>query len=915
MSWRRALNRLAALVRRRRIEDDLAEEIRIHLQMEEEENRAAGMSPERAWAAARRSFGNVTAAQERSREMWIYRALENAAKDVRYALRRLRKSPGFTAVAVLTLALGVGANTAIFTLLDQILLRLLPVKAPQALVLLTMRGSHYGDNWGANAISHPMFRDFQRHNEVFSGMFCRFQVAMNLTVGGRAERVEGELVSGTYFDVLGVGAALGRTIAPDDDRVAGGHPVAVLSHDYWRVRFGADPTIVGKTVLVNDRTLTVIGVAQRGFDGVELGHATKLFVPVMMDSFATGRSDMLTDRRTRWVNAFGRLKPGITAVQAQASLQPFMHAMLEREVREAAFSRASQSVKERFLRSWIELLPGSQGRMMTRRQLSTPLWVLMATTGFVLLIACANLANLLLARSTARRKEIAVRLAIGASRGRLVRQLLVESLVLSTLGGLCGLAVAFLGAEVLMAVYLPPDSAGLNVSTAPDQRVLLFALGTTFLTGIGFGLAPALRSTKTDVTSALKDQTAAVIGGRARLRNALVVVQVTLSLVLLIGAGLFVRSLGNLRALGPGFPTAHLIGFQLNPWLSGYVPDRSKLFYRQLTDELAAIPGVQSVGLAAMRILENDEWDSGMTVEGYTPAGPADNAQPFMNQISPGYFATLGVPLVAGRDFTAADNRKVTRGSGPDSSPTVAIINEAFARRFFAGRNPIGMHVGFGTNPGASTPMEVIGVVKDIKYMNLRDEVPVQAFIPYLGSDFVGTMTVYLRTTDPVGAISAARERVAKLDSTMPIYAVRSMDAQINGSLANERMIATLSSVFGGLATLLAILGLYGVMSYTVAQRTREIGIRMALGAARGSVVSLVMREVGLLVAVGVTAGVAASLALTRLVQSQLYGLGSRDPVTLLLATVGLGLVACAAGYFPALRASRVDPMVALRAE
>jgi len=438
------------------------------------------------------------------------------------------------------------------------------------------------------------------------------------------------------------------------------------------------------------------------------------------------------------------------------------------------------------------------------------------------------------------------------------------------------------------------------------------------LSGIIFGLVPALQTTKPDIVRTLKDQAGAVLGGGHRgLRKTLVVAQVALSLLLLIGAGLFRRSLDNLSALGPGFPVERLVGFNINPSLGGYNAERSKIFYQQLTESLNSIPGVQSVGLANIRILEGNEWDSGMTVEGFTPARPDGHAQPYMNMISPNYFATLGVPIVAGRDFNVKDNREVKNGPQPDDwTPTAVMINETFARRFFPGQSPIGRHIGFGIDPGTHTDMEVIGVVKDIKYTNLRDEIPEQAFIPYLGSHMLGSMTVYLRTTiNPNQLMSEVRAKVRDLDPNLPLYEMRTTEAQITNSLTTERMIASLSVVFGILATLLATIGLYGVMAYSVAQRRREIGIRMALGAEPRQVVWMVMRDVLLLVAIGVAAGVPASLALMRVVRSQLYGVTAHDPSTLALATMGLALVACAAGYLPALRASRLDPMVALRYE
>jgi predicted permease len=846
---------------------------------------------------------------------------EMVGRDFGYALRTLRRSRGFAVVAALTLALGIGANTAIFTLLDQVLLRLLPVKNPQQLVLLTMRGRHYGNNWGGNAISYPMYRDFLDHNEVFSGMFCRFPQPVSMTYGGQAERTQGELVSGTYLSVLGVGTALGRAFTPEDDRVPNGHPLVMLSYDFWKQRFGGDPQIVGKTVLVNNHQMTIIGVAQAGFDGVELGYATKIFVPVMMEQqIIVGPMKMLTDRRSRWVNAFGRLKPGVSEEKAKASLQPFMHSMLEMEVKEAAFRDASAYDREQFLKSWIDVLPGSQGRASLRRELRTPLWVLMATTGMVLLIACANIANLLLARATGRQKEIAVRLAMGATRGRIVAQLLIETLSLSALGGILGLALAFWGDKALMAIYLPSESNELNISTAPDLRILFFTLAVTVITGVIFGLAPALQATKPDVGKTLKDEAGAVVrGGHGRLRSALVVTQVALSLLLLIGAGLFLRSLRNLSSLGPGFRAERLVGFNIDPSLNGYTPERLNNFYQQLTDNLNAIPGVKSVAVASMRIMENNEWDSGMTAEGYSPTKPDDHPQAYMNQIGPGYFATLGVPIVAGRDFRLTDNRVIKRANVTDdfdTMPTTVIINEKFAQRFFAGRSPVGMHLGFGTDPGTHTEMEIIGVVKDIKYTNLRDEIPIQAYVPYMNSPYLGGMTIYVRTGgEPNQLMSSVRAKMREMDANLPIYAMRTMEEQISNSLSTERMIASLSTVFGFVATVLAIIGLYGVMSYSVAQRTREIGIRVALGAEQGKVIWMVMRDVLLLIAIGVGIGVPGALALTRVVKSQLYGLQAHDPWTLGLATGLLAMVACAAGYVPALRASRVDPMKALRYE
>ena len=842
-------------------------------------------------------------------------------KDIQFALRAFRKSPVFTAVALLSLALGIGANTAIFTLLDQVLLRLMPVKDPQELVLLNMKGFHYGSNWGENALSYPMYSDFKANNSVFSGMFCRFADQFSLGFNGTTELADGELVSGTYFPVLGVGAAIGRTFTPEDDRIPGGHPMAMLSYAYWQSRFAADPSIAGKTLTVNGHNFTIVGVAQKGFQGVDLGHASQVFVPIMMrPQLKPLFNDSLnfTNRRTRWVNVFGRLKPGVSRQQAQASLQPYFHSMLEMEVKEKAFNKAAAEIRTRFLQNVLQVLPGAQGRPRMRELLATPLWVLMALTGGVLLIACANVASLLIARAASRQKEMAIRIAIGAGRFRIIRQLLVESLLLSLTGGILGLLLAIWTDHALL-LFLPPGTIALKLSTTPDLRILFFATAVSLLTGLIFGLAPAWQSAKPDVAPVLKDTAGGVVGGGAhvRVRKALVAVQVMLSLLLLIGAGLFIRSLRNLRDMGPGFASGNLVAFEVDPSLDGYNSDRCKLFYRRLTAELGAIPGARSVGIAMVRILQGNESDSWLTVEGYHPKA-TETPDAYMNWIGPGYFATLGVPILAGRDFTERDTQSVQHGEkADDTEPRVIIVNEKFAKQFFgSAANAVGRHAGFGIDPGTKTDMEIIGVVKNIKYTNLRDDVPVQLFEPYMAINYVSGMTVYVRTAlNPDQLFSAVRSKVRGLDSNVPLYGLRSMDEQISDSLLIERLIASLSAVFGFLATVLAVIGLYGVMAYTVARRTREIGIRMALGAFQADVIWMVMREVLLLVCIGIGAGLAAAIALSRFVQTQLYGVTGQDPITMALAGLLLGAVACAAGYIPALRASRIDALRALRYE
>jgi predicted permease len=670
---------------------------------------------------------------------------------------------------------------------------------------------------------------------------------------------------------------------------------------------------------MNGRNFTIIGVAQQGFDGVELGYTTQVFMPIMMRAEAMPLSNLdFKNRRQRWVNAFGRLKPGVTEQQAKASLQPFFHGMLEMEVKQAAFNNASAEVRERFLKNIIDVLPGSQGRSYLRRQLSTPLWVLMALTGGVLLIACANVASLLIARATSRQKEIAIRLAIGAGRFRIVRQLLVESLLLSGAGGALGLVLSVITDRAVLA-FLPPDTTSLKLSTTPDLRILGFTCAVALVTGIIFGFVPALQCTKPDVAPTLKDTVGGIVGGGSgvRFRKGLVAAQVTLSLLLLIGAGLFIRSLRNLRDLGPGFAPANLVAFNIDTSLNGYDGARGKLFYQQLVDAIGSLPGVHRVGLATQRILEDNEWDNWVTIEGYRPQA-TETPDPYMNAIGPGYFATLDVPILAGRDFSLKDTQSQQHGIRPDNTvPLVVIVNERFAKKFFGStQKALGRRVGFGIDPNTKTDMEIVGVIKDIKYTNLRDEIPIQMFEPYMANRNVGFMTVYVRTTmDASQFFSSVRNKVKGMDPNLPIWAMRTMDDQISKSLLIERLVASLSTVFGFLATLLAIIGLYGVMAYTVARRTREIGIRMALGAFQADVIWMVMREVLILVCIGIVAGLAGTIGLTRFVQTQLFGITPHDPFTLALAAAGLAAVACAAGYIPALRASRVDAMQALRYE
>ncbi|HUD98889.1 MAG TPA: ABC transporter permease [Bryobacteraceae bacterium] len=834
--------------------------------------------------------------------------MRNLPHDLRYALRALRKAPLYSTVAVLSLAFGIGANTAIFTLIHQLILQRLPVKDPQQLVMLAGRGRHYGGNNGRDKISYPMYQDIRDKNPVFSGMFSTHRETMSASFEGRTELISGELVSGNYFRVLGIGAAMGRVFTASDDLYQGGHPLAILSYGYWKARFGGDPAVLGKKIMVNGYPLTVIGVSQAGFDGAEPGYAPQIRVPMTMaGSLPPGSTfNRLNERRFRWTEVFGRLKPGMTREKAQAGLQPLFHQILEMEVQQKEFAKASPFVKREFLKMHLELMPGATGRSDLRDTYSKPLLALMAIVALVLLIACSNLANLLIARASARQKEIAVRLALGASRGRLIGQLLVESLMLSVVGGALGAALAVLIDRMLIA-FLPSGSTPLSLSSTPDFGVLCFTAAVAVLAGIAFGLVPALQSTRPRLADTLKDQAAAVVhGGSVKLRKSLVVAQVALSLLLLIGAGLFLQSLGNLKYTNPGFDVHGLLSFAVEPTLNRYDKPWTFDYYRRLQDRLKAIPGIAAETLAMVPVLQDNEWDNSVTIEGYTPK-QGEYPDPHMQYCATDFFRTLKIPIMLGRDFTLKDT---------DGAPKVGIINQKFAKRYFGSENPLGRHIGMGIDPGTKMDIEIVGVAGDTKYEDLSQEMPYELYIPYTQLDFVNGMTVYLRTQgDPVNTFNTLRRVVREVDPAVPMYDLRTLDEQLEISLFTQKLLATLSSVFGSVATLLAALGLYGVMAFMVARRTREIGIRMALGADTGSVVWMVMREVLLLASIGVAVGTAAAWAGTRLLQAQLFAIQATDLATMAAAALGIVAVAALAGYFPARRATAIDPVTALRWE
>jgi predicted permease len=828
-------------------------------------------------------------------------------KDLRYSLRSLRKSPVFLAVAVLSLALGIGANTAIFTLIHQLILQPLPVHDAEQLVMLAGRGEHYGGNNGPERLSYPMYAQIRDKNQVFNGMFCTYPATVSASFEGRTELIGADYVSGNYFPVLGIGSAIGRVFTASDDLIQGGHPLAVLSEGYWRTRFASDRNIVGKQITVNGRALTIIGVSQAGFNGVEPGRAPQIRIPITMkDELPHTNGGRLNAERFRWTEVFGRLKPGMTIEKAQAGLQPLFHQIIDREVTLPPFAKASPYVKQQFLHMWMEVMPGSKGRSNLRRVYQKPLLALMGIVGLVLLIACSNLANLLIARASARQKEIAVRLALGAGRGRLIRQLLVESLVIAAAGGALGVGLAMAIDQALID-FLPQGHTPISLTNTPDWTVLGFTLAVSVLAGAIFGLVPALQSTRPQLANTLKDQAGGVIrGGSAGLRKGLVVAQVSLSLLLLIGAGLFLQSLRNLKTLNPGFDVKNLLAFDVSPSMNRNDIQWAREYYRRMDQRLSALPGVESHTLAWVPVLEDNEWDNWVTIEGYT-AKRDERPDPHMQYCTPGYFQTLKVPILLGRDFTDRDIA---------GAPKVAVVNQKFVKRYFGGANPLGRHVGMGIDPGTKLDIQIVGVAADTKYESLRDEIPLEMYVPIAQQNSDNGGTVYVRAPgDPTNAFNALRSTMHELDASVPVYDMRTLEDTMDVSLLTERLLATLSSVFGSLATLLAALGLYGVMAFMVARRTREIGIRMALGAGQNSVVWMVMRETLVLAGIGVAIGLAGAYGVTRLIQAQLFGVEPTDLLTMAAAALGIAAVAALAGYIPARRATGIDPMKALRWE
>jgi predicted permease len=909
MSWRRHLAKFGALFRRPKLADDLKNEIRAHIASEEEENLEAGMPPEEAHYAALRRFGNVTLAEESSREMWIWNTVETLLQDVRYGLRQLRRSPGFATVAIITLALGIGANTAIFSLMDAVMLRELPVRDPGELVLLG-RGDAAGstsDFARTEIYSWMFYRELQRKNRVFSSASAVLSDMFHDTHGavdGNAslEPMNVQLVSGSYFHMLGVNPILGRAFTVAVDEPAGGHPVAVINYSWWKRRFNRDPAILGKTVTLGSTVYTIIGVAPPEFFGTTVGQSPDLWIPLSMEKQVSPGWNGLDDKWFESLYILGRVKPGVTAAQATANVN-----LLARQIwlgfKGSVLTKNEQQTLDH---THIELTPAGRGLSRLRFRYSLPLQILMVIVGLVLLIACANIANLLLARATTRQREIAVRMAIGARRARLVRQMLTESLLLALAGGALGVLLATWGSEALLAmVSTGPQPLPLNV--APDARVLLFTLIITFFTALLFGIVPALRATRIDLTPALKEgRGAASLAGRGRLGNALIVAQVAISLVLLVGAGLFLRTLVNLSDINTGFNKENVLLFGIDPVDVGYKEDaRLVNLYQQIEERVGALPGVRAASISFFTFNQG-AWDGAVTVSGNNPPSEIPNDVLF-NVIGPDYFKTMEIPLLAGRPFNAHDTAV---------SPKVAVINETMAKEFFPGGSPIGRHFGMvGEEPKTKTDIEVVGVVKDAKYMSVQERRWPAAYYPYTQNVQYYNDFEVRYSGDPAIIIPEVRRAIARINSSLPVSYENTLAQQVDRSVARQALVARLSVFFGLLAVFLACIGIYGLMSYSVTRRTNEIGIRMALGAEQWAVLWMVMRESLALVGLGLAIGLPVALAADRLVAGMLFGLNPTDPVSMLGAAIVLLVFAALAGYIPTHRAAKVDPTVALRYE
>jgi predicted permease len=818
--------------------------------------------------------------------------METLWQDLRYGVRMLLKNPGFTLIAVVTLALGIGANSVIFSLINALLLRPLPVEDPERLVAVytsDFGGARYGPT------SYPDYVDFRDRNQVFSQLVAFQMRPFSLSVEGENERVSGEIVSGNYFSALGLTPTLGRGFLPDEDRVPGERPVAVISHRLWQNRFGGDPATVGRTIKLNGHSFTIVGIGPETYAGLMRGIAVDLWVPAMMMEQAAPGGNNPLGRGSRSFLVTGRLKSGVTPDQAQANFRVIAEQLFKEWPQHWENIRKESRV--------ISLISESEARVMPNFVIFMAL--LMTVVGLVLLIACANVANLLLARAMARRKEIAIRLSLGARRNRLIRQLITESVLLALFGGSAGLLLAGWGTGLLMT-FKPPVQIPIEIDLRVDWRVLGFTFGLSLLTGVLFGLAPALAASRPDVVAFLKDQVG-MESSRGRLRGALVIVQVALSLMLLICSGLFIRSLRQASSVDLGFNPDNLLVMSMDWQLQGYAETAGRNLSGQLLDRVRALPGVESASLSNSLPLGLGGSRRSVTIEGYT-AQPGESTEVKWCSVAPGYFETLRIPMLRGRTFNDQDRM---------GSPGVVVVNESFARRYWPGTNPVGKRIQLGrTRSGANDSpayLEVVGVARDCKYATLGEE-STPFFYLNLLQHYQPSLTLIVRTSgNPLDYLSAARGEVSALDKNLPLYDVKTMRQHLGLALLPAQLAGSVLGIFGLVALILAAAGIYGVMAYSVAQRTREIGIRMALGASASSVLKLMVKRGMTLTLVGMVLGLIASLALTRLIRPLLFGVSATDPLTFIVVVLLLSAVALLACYIPARRATKIDPMAALR--
>jgi predicted permease len=834
-------------------------------------------------------------------------------RSLKFAIRTLFRTPFVTAIAIVSLALGIGATAGIFSVFHQVLLQSLAVPDSSALVNLSAPGPKPGfGNCGREGdcevvFSYAMFRDLQKIQTVFTDIAAHVAFSANLAYETQTSSDEGLLVSGSYFPVLELQPALGRLLDSNDDRLVGQSRVVVLSYNYWASRFGLDPTILNKQIIVNGHSLTIVGVAPKGFDGTTIGMRPAVFVPITLRELIDANFNSWSLRTDYWAYLFARLRPGVTIDGARASLGTQYHAILN-DVEAPLQKDISPQTLARFRAKPILLEAGGRGQSVVPDQAKTPLRLLLGVTAFVLLIACANIANLLLARSTARAGEMAIRLSIGASRARLIGQLLTESLLLAVLGGIAGMVVAHW--TIVLVISLLPPEVQHTLTFGISGTVIVFAIAVTCATGLLFGLFPALHSTRPDLVSTLKNQAGQPSGakGAARVRLVLATSQIALAMMLLASAGFFVKSLRNVSRVDLGLKVDHVITFGLSPDLNGYSPDRTRVFYQRLEDELRAAPGVTAVTLSNVQLLAGHNRTRGVAVQGFK-AGPDTDSNSRYNRVGPGYFSALGIPLIAGREFTDADTV---------DSAKVALVNQTFAKKFGLGNDAVGKLMGWAPGQDYRSKLDttIVGVVEDAKYSDVKAKVPPQFFVPYRQDQGLGGMHVYVRTSGDIAqAASAITAVVKRLDPNLPMEGLETLPEQVRDNTFLDRMITTLSAAFALLATLLAAIGLYGVLAYTVAQRTREIGLRMALGAAPARVRGMVLRQVAIMTLVGAVAGLAGALGVGKGAQSMLFQMTGADPAVLALSVVALALVALCAGFIPAHRASRVDPMQALKYE